>query len=264
MAPYSSTSSLASCAHAPALGVGFKSRLRASAASTASCRMPTAALRAMRNGSDGGGGDDDGKPEPEPKPEQKKERKKRARKPKPAPLPSSLPADSPPSHADGAFKVFEPFRPAELPSDLAQLIHMRVENERKRIEKFRVNLDAAWAEREEQSVVVLTARVVGAVLRKWDNRPFEIELVFREGSVNLDVLPTVSPDMQSYCERVEAIVEQLTAWGLCETVLLGIASVPAGVEPYKCGGFMDPSFDVPISFDLGVAVAQFQGEGAFS
>ena len=263
MVPYSSTSVVASCVHAPAtsaialgVGVGFKSRLRAS---TASCRMPTAALRARRNGSEGGGGDD-GKPKPEPKPEQKKERKKRARKPKPAPLPPSLPA----THADGSFRVFEPFRPAELPSDLTQLIHMRVENERKRIEKFRVNLDAAWAEREEQSIAVLTARVVGAVLRKWDNRPFEIELVSRDGSVNLDVLPTVSPDMQSYFERVEAIVEQLNAWGLCETVLLCIASVPAGVEPYTCGSFTDPLFDVPISFDLGVAVAQFQGEGAFS
>lgn len=217
-------------------------------------RAPTVAVRARRKHGDGDGDDvPDGGREIDEK------RKDRRRGRKPAGSQPKRDVDHTRASADADDQL------SELPAELPQLIHMRLENERKRVGAFRATLDAAWAESEESTRVVFAAQVVGAILRKWDNRPFEIALVARCGMMNLDVLPTVNADMPPYFERVDAIVQRLNAWDLGHTVLRCIAGVPDGVEPYTFGGYIDgPIFnadiDMPISFDLGVTVAQFLAE----
>ena len=134
-------------------------------------------------------------------------------------------------------------------------------NARRRLELLRQRLDSEWAEAEADVRDIEAAELVHVIVRKW-GRAFELVLVPRDSTMHIEVRPMVSRVGTEYYEHVRMITCWLNRWKLGHSVTARIAAVPPGIEPYVCGvedTFMhlDMTFEVPLSFDLGVPTYVF-------
>lgn len=122
---------------------------------------------------------------------------------------------------------------------------------RMRVGYMRRRMEEVWAMTGDElySSAIEATELACSVLRKW-SLPYELDIVARNGSMHLDVLPYVNVDTDAYLASVAAVARRLNDWGVGADVLRRIDDIPVGIEPYLCGDLKATQLEVPVTLDL--------------